>query len=86
MNTIPFDRVKIKLISIHLNDFHLNETFDKTSVNHSVDDYQKMITQFLKKKYYKLVKVYDKNYMYRLTERSNSISRVSNGTSDSSEQ
>ncbi|XP_058125102.1 protein Star isoform X2 [Anopheles coustani] len=60
LQTIPFDRVHIKVISIHL--VHYYEE-DEQIID--VDDYVLSIGRFLMSRSYKLVRSFDRNFIYQ---------------------
>lgn len=81
METIPYDKVTIKVISIHLDEYYSNDssTLDSgPTLNHSTDDYHKKVWRFLEIKSYKLVKIIDHNYIYQLVE--NKTSKKNNNS------
>jgi len=69
LSTIPFNRVSIKVITIHLNDYHLSEAYVANPTVHTLESYQRLVHKFLMSKSYRLVKKIDQNYIYRLNER-----------------
>lgn len=64
LETIPFDKVNIQVITIHLDDFygHMSNTVTSSS---ATDDYIQSVTRFLQSKSYKLVKKINHNYIYQ---------------------
>lgn len=58
LETIPFDRVTINLITIHLEDYFKYET--------SADQYVQNVTTYLQTKSFKLVKQLNHNYIFQL--------------------
>lgn len=67
LETVPFDKVFIRVISIHLQDVYKHE-------GTSAEEYTQNVTRFLQTKSYKLVKQFENNYIYQLTGRSARIS------------
>lgn len=84
LQTIPFDRVHIKVISIHLVHY-----YEEEEMIIDVDEYVQNITRFLLSKSYKMVRSYDRNFIYQYVSVNSglgaSISRVNSvvGTVDS---
>ncbi|XP_055304700.1 protein Star [Sitodiplosis mosellana] len=72
LRTIPFDKVKIRLITIHLNGYHEADyqTYDSEFTTKLID----MTTKFLQSKSYRLEKIIDQNYIYALVDK-NDISK-----------
>lgn len=73
LETIPFDRVNIRTITIHLDDFDADHSsllamssFSSTMHAQNVADYHQTVTRFLQSKSYKLVKSFNHNYIYQL--------------------
>lgn len=65
LQTLPFDKVNIKLISIHLSHHDENiEKFDRI-------EYMQNITNFLLHKSFKLIKEFDMNYIFQFVNRTN---------------
>uniref|UniRef100_A0A453YYQ6 Methyltransferase FkbM domain-containing protein n=2 Tax=Anopheles gambiae TaxID=7165 RepID=A0A453YYQ6_ANOGA len=60
LQTIPFDRVHIKVISIHLVHY-----FEEDEMMIDVDEYVQSIGRFLMSKSYKLVRSMDRNFIYQ---------------------
>lgn len=60
LQTIPFDRVHIKVISIHLVHY-----YEEDELIIDVDEYVQNITRFLLSKSYKMVRSYDRNFIYQ---------------------
>ncbi|XP_058450857.1 protein Star isoform X2 [Malaya genurostris] len=75
LQTIPFDRVHIKVISIHLVHY-----YEEDELIIDVDEYVQNITRFLLSKSYKIVRSYDRNFIYQYVSAhgglEGSISRV----------
>uniref|UniRef100_A0A1I8PN11 Methyltransferase FkbM domain-containing protein n=1 Tax=Stomoxys calcitrans TaxID=35570 RepID=A0A1I8PN11_STOCA len=69
LQTLPFDKIKIEIISIHL----LENQED-------VSSYIQTITKFLQRKGYKLQKKFGRNYFYRRLSSSTKSSSTSQGT------
>lgn len=65
LETIPFNRVNIQLITIHLDDYYaeLSNAMANTNV---IKKYIQSLTRFLQSKSYKLVKKINHNYIYQL--------------------
>lgn len=76
LETIPYDKVTIKVISIHLDEYYNSRDSSSfgsgATLNHSSDDYHKKVWRFLESKSYKLVKVIDHNYIYQFVENKSS--------------
>ncbi|XP_021701728.1 protein Star isoform X2 [Aedes aegypti] len=85
LQTIPFDRVHVKVISIHLVHY-----YEEDEMIIDVDEYVQNITRFLLSKSYKMVRSYDRNFIYQYVSVNSglgaSISRVNSvaGPSDGS--
>ncbi|XP_062706571.1 protein Star isoform X2 [Aedes albopictus] len=85
LQTIPFDRVHVKVISIHLVHY-----YEEDEMIIDVDEYVQNITRFLLSKSYKMVRSFDRNFIYQYVSSVNggglgsSISRVNSvaGPSD----
>ncbi|XP_065076938.1 protein Star isoform X2 [Ochlerotatus camptorhynchus] len=83
LQTIPFDRVHVKVISIHLVHY-----YEEDEMIIDVDEYVQNITRFLLSKSYKMVHSYDRNFIYQYVSVNSglgaSISRVNSvvGPSD----
>ncbi|XP_052564960.1 protein Star isoform X2 [Culex pipiens pallens] len=60
LQTIPFDRVHIKVITIHLVHY-----YEEDELIIDVDEYVQNITRFLLSKSYKLVRSFDRNFIYQ---------------------
>uniref|UniRef100_A0A182PPJ3 Methyltransferase FkbM domain-containing protein n=1 Tax=Anopheles epiroticus TaxID=199890 RepID=A0A182PPJ3_9DIPT len=60
LQTIPFDRVHIKIISIHLVHY-----YEEDEMIIDVDEYVQSIGRFLMSKSYKLVRSMDRNFIYQ---------------------
>ncbi|XP_035915761.1 protein Star isoform X1 [Anopheles stephensi] len=60
LQTIPFDRVHIKVISIHLVHY-----YEEDEMMIDVDEYVQTIGRFLMSKSYKLVRSMDRNFIYQ---------------------
>lgn len=60
LQTIPFDRVHIKVISIHLVHY-----YEEDEMMIDVDDYVLSIGRFLMSRSYKLVRSFDRNFIYQ---------------------
>lgn len=60
LQTIPFDRVHIKVITIHLVHY-----YEEDELIIDVDEYVQNITRFLLSKSYKMVHSYDRNFIYQ---------------------
>ncbi|XP_049279827.1 protein Star isoform X2 [Anopheles funestus] len=60
LQTIPFDRVHIKVISIHLVHY-----YEEDEMIIDVDEYVQSIGRFLMSKSYKLVRSMDRNFIYQ---------------------
>ncbi|XP_053663160.1 protein Star [Anopheles marshallii] len=60
LQTIPFDRVNIKVISIHLVHY-----YEEDEMIIDVDEYVQSIGRFLMSKSYKLVRSMDRNFIYQ---------------------
>lgn len=60
LQTIPFDRVHIKVISIHLVHY-----YEEDELIIDVDEYVQNITRFLLSKSYKMVRSFDRNFIYQ---------------------
>ncbi|XP_055598553.1 protein Star isoform X2 [Uranotaenia lowii] len=60
LQTIPFDKVHVKVISIHLVHYYEEDEFII-----DVDEYVQNITRFLLGKSYKMVRSYDRNFIYQ---------------------
>uniref|UniRef100_A0A182JPS0 Methyltransferase FkbM domain-containing protein n=1 Tax=Anopheles christyi TaxID=43041 RepID=A0A182JPS0_9DIPT len=60
LQTIPFDRVHIKVISIHLVHY-----YEEDEMMIDVDEYVQSIGRFLMSKSYKLVRSMDRNFIYQ---------------------
>ncbi|XP_058062554.1 protein Star isoform X2 [Anopheles bellator] len=60
LQTIPFDRVHIKIISIHLVHY-----YEEDEMLIDVDEYVQSIGRFLMSKSYKLVRSFDRNFIYQ---------------------
>uniref|UniRef100_A0A1Q3EXQ8 Methyltransferase FkbM domain-containing protein n=1 Tax=Culex tarsalis TaxID=7177 RepID=A0A1Q3EXQ8_CULTA len=60
LQTIPFDRVHIKVITIHLVHY-----YEEDELIIDVDEYVQNITRFLLSKSYKMVRSYDRNFIYQ---------------------
>ncbi|XP_055640105.1 protein Star isoform X2 [Toxorhynchites rutilus septentrionalis] len=75
LQTIPFDRVHVKVISIHLVHY-----YEEDEMMIDVDEYVQNITRFLLSKSYKMVRSYDRNFIYQYVSVNSglgaSISRV----------
>lgn len=73
LRTIPFDKVNIKVITIHLNGYYDSDyqMFDSEFPARLIE----MTTKFLNSKSYRLEKIIDQNYIYSLFEASNDIRR-----------
>lgn len=71
LRTIPFDRVKIKVITIHLNGYYDSDyqVYDSEFPARLIE----MTTKFLKSKSYRLEKIIDQNYIYTLVDATNDI-------------
>ncbi|XP_055545113.1 protein Star isoform X1 [Wyeomyia smithii] len=85
LQTIPFDRVHVKVISIHLVHY-----YEEDELIIDVEEYVQNITRFLLSKSYKMVRSYDRNFIYQYVSVNSglglrgSISRVNSviGTAD----
>ncbi|XP_062546900.1 protein Star isoform X2 [Armigeres subalbatus] len=85
LQTIPFDRVHVKVISIHLVHY-----YEEDEMIIDVDEYVQNITRFLLSKSYKMVRSYDRNFFYQYVSvngglgaslsRVNSVAGPSDGT------
>lgn len=75
LQTIPFDRVHIKVISIHLVHY-----YEEEEMIIDVDEYVQNITRFLLSKSFKFVRSFDRNFVYQYVSVNSgigaSISRV----------
>lgn len=73
LRTIPFDKVKIKVISIHLNGYYDSDyqMYDSEYITRLIN----LTTQFLQSKSYRLEKIIEENYIYTYVDDSNDISR-----------
>lgn len=72
LETIPYNKVTIKIISIHLDEYYSTEMFSSMSSDvHSNDDYHKKIYRFLESKSYILVKEIKHNYIYQFIDNHN---------------
>ncbi|XP_058814985.1 protein Star isoform X2 [Topomyia yanbarensis] len=75
LQTIPFDRVHVKVISIHLVHY-----YEEEELIIDVDEYVQNITRFLLSKSYKMVRSFDRNFIYQYVHANGghggSISRV----------
>lgn len=60
LQTVPFDRVHVKIISIHLVHY-----YEEDELIIDVDEYVQNITRFLLSKSYKMVRSYDRNFFYQ---------------------
>ncbi|XP_053697189.1 protein Star isoform X2 [Sabethes cyaneus] len=60
LQTIPFDRVHVKVISIHLVHY-----YEEDELIIDVEEYVQNITRFLLSKSYKMVRSYDRNFIYQ---------------------
>ncbi|KAL1399072.1 hypothetical protein pipiens_020125, partial [Culex pipiens pipiens] len=60
LQTIPFDRVHVKVITIHLVHY-----YEEDELIIDVDEYVQNITRFLLSKSYKLVRSFDRNFIYQ---------------------
>lgn len=60
LQTIPFDRVHIKVITIHLVHY-----YEEDELMIDVDEYVQNITRFLLSKSYKMVRSFDRNFIYQ---------------------
>lgn len=74
LRTIPFDKVKIRLITIHLNGYYEADyqTYDSEFTTKLID----LTTKFLQSKSYRLERIIDQNYIYALVDK-NDISKES---------
>lgn len=74
LRTIPFDKVNIKVITIHLNGYYDSDyqMYDSEFPARLIE----MTTKFLMSKSYRLEKIIDQNYIYTLVE-ANDISKES---------
>lgn len=84
LRTIPFDRVNIKVITIHLNGYYDSDyqMYDGEFATRLIE----LTTEFLKLKSYHLKKVIDQNYIFVLDEGKNKISKLSVSANKSGEQ
>lgn len=64
LETIPFDKVNIDVISIHLDDY-FNHMWNISPMSNASNVYVQLITRFLQSKAYKLVKKINHNYIYQ---------------------
>lgn len=75
LRTIPFDRVNIKVITIHLNGYYDSDyqMYDSEYITRLIN----LTTQFLQSKSYRLEKIIEENYIYTRVDdnSSNDISR-----------
>lgn len=60
-----------------MDDYHLSEAFAINPIVNTLVAYQKTVHKFLLSKSYRLVKVIDQNYIYRLNDRLIRNSRIS---------
>lgn len=56
---MPFDKIVIRIITIHLQDFYQKH-------EDTADEYSQNVTRFLQTKSYRLVKTLQHNYIYQL--------------------
>lgn len=62
LETVPFHRVMIRIITVHLQDVFRHNA-------NTSEIYAQNVTRFLQTKFYRLVKTIDHNYIYQLNSR-----------------
>lgn len=79
LRTIPFDRVKIKLITIHLEPEHYNPMAEPKHRNfhlHTMGEYPQAISKFLRKKGYRLINKFSGHFFYRSVDSNTNDSEI----------
>lgn len=75
LRTIPFDKVKIRVITIHVNGYYDTDyqMYDSEFNTKLIE----LTTKFLQSKSYRLEKIIEQNYIYILDDEHNDINKES---------